>query len=327
MMPEVVAVSGASGFVGRHVVGELLDRGVRVQGLVRSVERAGQVLPSDHERLMLVPGEGLGDADAVAEVLDGAGAVVNTVGIIREAPGGQTFERVHVQGTRALVEACRRAGVRRFVQISALGVRDEAPTEYFRSKHRAERLVRESGLDWTILRPGMIHGVGSGFLEMAKGWVTGKATPHLFVPYFQRHAGGPPIPGLARLEDPSIQPVAVEDVAWAACECLGRERAVGEVYHLVGPEVTTMPEVLRTLRRCIALAKANHPLVPIPHTVGVAVARVGRALGLQYALPFDAGMAAMASEDGTAPLDKAREHLGFSPRPCLSTMCEYAPRL
>ncbi len=304
----VVAVAGATGFVGRHAVKALLERGRRVRALVRCPEKGGRVLPQ-HEALEIVVGEVL-EAGSVEALVAGADALVNCIGIIREAPGGQTFDRVHVRTTRRLVHASRDAGVRRFVQVSALGVRDEAPTAYFRTKFEGEQIVRHGGVGWTILRPSMILGEGSAFVEMARGWISGKASPHVFVPYFRRHVGGPPIPGLARLEDAKLQPIAVEDVAEAIATSLERDEAQGELYQLTGPETLTMREILERIRSATPLAK-DLPMVGMPHTVAAGLAELARRVGLGYALPFDRGMAIMASEDSVAPMDKARAQLGL----------------
>ncbi|MCB9845868.1 MAG: NAD(P)H-binding protein [Phycisphaeraceae bacterium] len=324
-MGLTVAVAGASGFVGSAVVGELLGRGHRVRALVRDPARSAKTLPS-HASMTLVTGS-LGESDALASLVDGCDACVNTVGIIRERPDGQSFQRIHVRGVRALVEACRTAHVDRFVQISAVGVSDEGVCAYQRSKFEGEMLVRQSGLSWTVLRLGLVHGPNGEFMRMARGWVTGKSAPHLFIPYFRRLAGGPPVPGLARLEDPKAQPVHVDDVAWAVAESLSRDASVGEVIDVVGPETVTMPDILRELQSRVPLAKKGLRLVPMPDKVGACVARTAGALGLGQALPFDEGMARMAGRDSTGNRERARSILGFAPRPCISSIREYAPSM
>src|ERR1041385_2626353 len=162
MSDRIVAVAGASGFVGRHIVSELLRRGHHVRALVRSRDKAGEALGTD-ERLKLVLGEAT-DSDAAGGLPAGVSGVVNAIGIIRES-GADTFRKAHVQATRALVEAAQ-AGAGptppRFVQVSALGVGDEGKTEYQRTKFEGEMIVRRSGLPWAILRPSLIHGADSG---------------------------------------------------------------------------------------------------------------------------------------------------------------------
>lgn len=319
-MVQVIAVAGATGFVGRHVVRELLGRGLQVRALVRDLARAGGLLGS-HEALTLVEGEAERPEDRAA-LVRGASACVNTIGIIRETPR-QTFRACHVGITRGLVGSCEEAEAGRFVQVSALGVGDEGNCGYRQSKFEAELIVRRSDLAWTILRPGMILGPGSGFLEMARGWVTGKAFPHVALPYFQRHVSGPPIPHLAKLEDPAIAPISVLDVARAVAESLSRPDTQGEVIDLVGPETTTMPRILSAVRDSTPLAKKWLRLTPMPHSVGVRLARLARPLGLRHALPFDEGMARMAGEDSIASRSKAEALLGFETSPVLRHLASF----
>src|SRR5262245_19323239 len=202
-MAQTVAVAGATGFVGRHIVRELLARGSVVRALVRDPEKARGIRD---ERVQLVMG---GPGDPAAALVAGASACVNAVGILREARGS-TFNQAHVETTRSLVGACLGAGVRRFVQVSALGVSEEGTTGYQRSKFDAEQIVRRSGLDWTILRPSLIHGRDSGFMTLAKGWVTGNKQPWFFMPYFTRGVVTSDVPLAAiRRESAQIAPVAV----------------------------------------------------------------------------------------------------------------------
>lgn len=323
-----IAVTGASGFVGRHVVRELLSRGHAVRGLVRDRETARRVLPADSDRLALAAGD-VTSSDTLAELLDGCRACVHTVGIIRERPGGQTFRRLHADAVRALVAACRERGTRRLVHVSAIGVGDEGRTEYQRTKFEGETIVRRSGLDWTILRCSLIHGPGGEFTRLAAGWARGTHAPWIFMPYFTRgelSTRDVPLAPILRVA-PRVQPVWVGDVARAAAECLDRPAAVGEVYHLAGPEVFTWPQFLRALRD--GTPGGNEDVEPrgIPAEPAAAVARVAARLGLGSLLPFDAGMALMGSQDSTAETAKAREHLGFAPRRFADALAEYAGAL
>lgn len=313
-----VAVTGASGFVGRHVVRELLSRGREVRALVRSTKKASRVLPAD-DRLTLVEAD-LFDEPALLRLLAGCVAVVNTVGIVREAPHGQTFKRVHVAGIARLIEAAAKARCDRIVHISALGVSERGETDYYRSKFQGEQIVRSSGMAWTILRPSTIHGRDGEFMQMTRGWATGRIAPYVFMPYFARVKKAFPRP---EFESPRIQPVHVDDVAWAVAESLERDAAVGEVYHLAGAEMLTWPEMLEFVRDHTPLARRGIKPRPIPGRLAAMKARAMHALGLGALLPFDEGMALMGTADNVAPITKAREQLGFRPAGFRETAAGY----
>ncbi|MCC6661211.1 MAG: NAD(P)H-binding protein [Phycisphaerales bacterium] len=322
---RVVAVAGASGFVGRHIVSRLMESGWQVRALVRSPERARAAFAGWPRVPELVHGDAR-DAPALDRLVAGGRACVNAIGILREA-GGQTFRAAHVGATRALVGACRTAGVERFVQVSALGVTDDAPTPYQRTKFESEQIVRRSGLGWTILRPSLIHGPGSEFVAMARKWVRGESQPWFFLPYFTRGERSSAVPLAATTTiDPKVQPVSVEDVADAVAAALDRPEAVGEVYPLAGPDVLTWPQLLVHIRDTVPGGRSDLRPLGIPGVLASKVARAARALGVGGLLPFDEGMALMGAEDSTASLAKARQHLGFDPRPFRATFGTYAAR-
>src|SRR5262245_60579512 len=132
-MAQKVFVTGGSGFVGREVVRELLGRGHQVGALVRDgkLDLGADV---DASRVRIVRGD-LFDPAALGEGMRDADAVVHLVGIIMERPAkGVTFERIHFQGTKAVVDAAKTAGVKRYVQMSALGTRADAVSDYHKTK-------------------------------------------------------------------------------------------------------------------------------------------------------------------------------------------------
>lgn len=329
---SVVAVTGASGFVGRYLVRELLRRGYCVRGLVRDRQKARGVLPASSTTgpgLSLVEGDVL-DERALAELIGGASsgkparACINLIGIIREG-GGMTFRKAHVEAPKACVAMCKRFGVDRFVQMSALGVSEEGICEYQRTKFEGELLVRRSGLDWTVFRPSIIHGAGSELIEMVKGWASGERAPYFFLPYFTRQVPDTRVPlGPMNREDPVVQPVYVEDVAWAFGEALARREAIGEVYNLVGSETLNWPAMLMKLRDELPGGQDTQYPFGLSSRIAAAAARGAKIFGLGDVLPFDEGMAKMGGKDATAELGKVRAQLGFNPRGFSQTLPEYA---
>ncbi len=306
---RVVAVAGATGFVGRHVVRALVSRGFGVRALVRDRGRAARVLGT-MPRVELVCGD-VCDTRVPAALGEGAGAWVNCIGIRREIPPGATFEGLHVRATALQVGAARRGGVRRFVQVSALGTRPGASTAYHRSKYEGERIVRESGLSWTILRPSLIHGSDGEFMEMARAWALGRAPPFVFMPYFARVRMRRGFPW-AELESAVVQPVHVDEVASAVVESLVRAEAEGEVYPVVGSESLDWPNLLRAVRDSLPAAARGKRAMPLPGRAASMAARVAAALGLGGSLPFGPSEPIMAIEDNTGCCEKVKTHLGLT---------------
>jgi NADH dehydrogenase len=246
----------------------------------------------------------------------GADALIHLVGIIRESPSkGVTFERIHLEGTRAVLEAAKRAGVRRYVHMSALGARPNAHSAYHRTKHAAEALVRGSSLDWTILRPSMIHGPGGEFTRMQVAWAKRQSMPFLFMPYFGAGLFGTAGAG-------KLQPVYVGDVARAFVDALDNPKAIGQSYDLAGPDVLTWPE----LHRAVALAAVGkrRPAVPIPAWYASLLTRLVPA----PLLPFNRDQVLMSQEDNTTPyVGRFAADFGWQPRPFAETLAAYAGQL
>lgn len=326
---KTVAVTGATGFVGRSIVAELVRRGFGVRALVRDRKKAAEALPraSAGAPISLVEGD-IHDGASPAELLEGVQACIHLIGIIREQRGGVTFHRMHVAATRVIVEACQAAGIKRYLHMSALGVSDQGICEYQTTKWEAEQIVRRSGLDWTIFRPGLIHGAGSEFVQMAVQWVKGEAPPWFFLPYFTRGSEekGVPLGGVSRVI-PVVQPVAVEDVASAYASALERPDAVGETFNLVGSERISWPELLNEVRDRVHGANENLSAWGVPSELAAMKATAAQFLGLGGLLPFDRGMALMGGQDGVAEAQKAKELLDLHARPFRASFRQYADSL
>ncbi|MEX2212614.1 MAG: NAD(P)H-binding protein [Phycisphaeraceae bacterium] len=286
-----VALTGATGFVGRHILAKLLEAGHTVRALVRDRSK----LATKDARVAAVQGD-LFDAAALAELVKGADAVIHTVGIIMEKRRqGQTFRRVHVEGTGHLLDAARAAGrVRKWVQMSALGTRPDAVSTYHRTKWEAEELVHSSGFDYTIFRPSIIHGPDGEFMQMVKSFWCKWFPP--FVPYFGGGAMGKK--GAGRL-----QPVHVDDVARCCVEALLNPKASHETYPMGGPQVYTWPELYRAVGPHLPEARKKK-IVAVP----VWFARI---LAGKPGVPFNMDQVIMSQEDSTCETFKVRGDFGI----------------
>jgi uncharacterized protein YbjT (DUF2867 family) len=218
-----VLVTGGSGFVGRRVVAALVASGHSVRVLARGTRARMDGVESVQASVLEPAG--------LREACRGCEAVVHLVGIISEV-GDQTYERVHVDGTRHLLESARAAGVRRWVQMSALGARADGRARYQRTKAAAEALVRSSGLDWTILRPSIVYGVGDGFVN-----------------FFERMSRWSPVLPLIGGGRMQFQPIPVDAVARCFAEALVRPVTIGGTYDLCGLERVTLREVMEAILR------------------------------------------------------------------------------
>lgn len=321
-----VAVTGATGFVGGHVVRTLLDRGWTVRALSHSKKEIADLRDRDREALTVVVGD-VNDPDALNELFRGCDAAVHLVGIIREGKG-KRFETLHVEATRSVIAACKRTGVGRYIHMSALGVSDEARTEYQRTKFKAEGLVRASDLDWTIFRPSLIHGPGGEFTQMMAQWSRGEIAPWIGIPYFRRPETEQSVPlGGVNYIDPDVQPIVVTDVANYFADALDRPQTIGEIFNLVGGECLSWPAMLEYVHDHVPHAKEGvHPLWA-PSDIAAMQAKAAQFVGLGSLLPFDEGMATMGAQDSTSSLEKVDAFFDRDPMPFRESFSVYAGKL
>lgn len=216
-----VFLTGGTGFVGSHMVARLLRDGHAVRALARRGNSACVPSTAQVEQV-----EGEINSERVSEYVAGCDAVINLVGIICEH-GAETFENVHPRGTANLVQAALKNGVKRFVQMSALGARPANATAYHTTKFLAEEQVRNSGIPYVVLRPSLIFGPGSAFVQqMSKVMRTAPLVR--------------PIPGTGKY---LFRPVHVGDVVECFAQSLVNPASTGQTIDLVGGEVLTLDEI------------------------------------------------------------------------------------
>jgi uncharacterized protein YbjT (DUF2867 family) len=230
----MILVTGGTGFVGREVVHELLSLGMHVRLLVRNREKAVRALmPGDESRVEMVEGDVL-KPETLSKATAGVKAVIHLVGIITET-SRVTYEDAHTGATRNLLAAAKEAGVTRWVQMSAIGTRPHGRSRYHQTKWAAEELLRQSGLDWTILRPSLIYGYDDrdrllNLLRLALSF------PLTFLQLYSLPLIDGGLPG--------IQPVSVREVARCFALAPAKEAAIGQTYDLVGPVAMTWREMV-----------------------------------------------------------------------------------
>ena len=286
-MPHVL-VTGATGFVGRHVVQTLVERGASVRAAAH-----------EHGSEAVVAGEGVElcrvdvtDVGSVKAAMDGVDGVVHLVAVIRER-GGFTFERVNHQGTSNMAAAAWEAGIRSFVQLSAIGATDNPKLPYLQSKWRGEQAAIGSGVPYTILRGSILFGEGDEFINTLAGVV--KAFPLV------------PVAGNGRV---TFQPIHVQDVARCIVHALEQEDLRGQTIGIGGPAHLTYDQILDTIARTYGRRRWKAH-VPLPLMKGL-VKVMERTLPHPPATSHQLSMLAF---DNIAQVDIVERVFGFTPRP------------
>jgi len=233
-----IAITGGTGFVGRNVARQLLADGHDVVLISRGVDPRGEIVGAADSSRVTVAAIGIDDEDQLARAFAGCDGVAHCAGINREL-GEQTYERVHVQGTRNVVSAARRAGVRKIALMSFIRARPNCGAPYHESKFAAEEIVRNSGSDYTILKAGVIYGQGDHMLDHLS---------HAFHTF--------PIFALVGLKDRPVRPTAVADVARIIAASLTEDRLSRETITVVGPEEMTLAEAVQRVANVVG----KHPL-------------------------------------------------------------------
>ena len=218
-----IGITGATGFVGSHLTRRLESEG---HDLVL-VSRRGR---KDESRIVA---SDLSDVNVLTDLFNGCKAVAHCAGINREI-GNQTYRRVHVDGTRNVVEAARTAGVEKIVLMSFLRVRPDCASAYHESKWEAEEIVRNSGLDYTVIKSGIVYGRGDHMLDHISQAL------HTF-----------PVFALVGLKEKSIRPLAVEDLVHVMRAALVDRRMKRQTVAVVGPEEIYLSEAVRRVAEVV----------------------------------------------------------------------------
>lgn len=295
MAQRRVAVTGASGFVGRYLVPALLERGDAVTALVRDPARGRELEAAGAE---LARGDLL-EPDSLVRALKGCTAVVH-LAAVADSSDEALNQRVNVHGSRNLAEACLCTGVARIINFSSTCAGRELQDAYGLSKLQAEPELERDGLEVTHLRPTMIYGHGSAEFDLFAGVV--------------RRAPRVPIPGHGKN---LLRPVFVHDAIDLVLKVLDRPEAAGRTFDVAGPEPVAIDDFIHVLGRAQGrAARALH--VPAP------LALLGaRVLGRLQKHPFinvDQVMAFL--QDTVVDIGPARRELGWEPRPLEQGLAE-----
>ncbi len=294
-----VLVTGATGFVGRHVVRALVEEGVSVRVVAHRRGREGMVAGEGVE----VCYADVSDPHSWPAAMDGVDGVIHLVAVIRER-GNLTFERVNHQGTAHVAAAAREAGVRCFVHLSGIGAQDDPRFPFLQSKWKGEQAVVQSGIPYTILRGSILYGEGDEFINTLAGVV--KVFPLV------------PVAGKGKNR---FQPLHVQDMARCLVQALERDDLRGQVIEVGGPAYLTYDQIIATIARTYGKWRRG---VHVP----VSVMR-SLVWAMEKTLPHPPATThqlSMLAFDNVAEEDTVERLFGFTPRP-LEGNIDYIRRL
>ena len=290
-----IFLTGATGFVGSHVLPDLLGRGHAVTALARTEKSAAALrarYPTAASALQVHRGD-VANPTTLTGALRDHDVVVHLVALARDWSGGADLDRINVGGTAALLDAASRDGVGRFVHLGAMGVEERPSLHYASSKARAERAVRESGLDHTILKPSLMWGARDGFFNIVAALVK---VPAPIVP----------VPGDGKSR---FQPIWVGDVARAVAMAIESPRQFsGRSVELGGPRYWTYAEITKEVARALGKRRLVFPM-PVPLISLVA----GLSEAVRLPFPVATDQLRQLALDNIGATDAVERELGFAP--------------
>ena len=254
----MLLITGATGYIGRHLVSRLIERGERPRCLVRDIKRAESILPADKVELVL-------GATTLSTSLEAAVRNIETIvhaGFVtadHKQVVSNEYEKTNVQGTANLIRAAKAAGVKRIVEISGLGTKPDKPGSYMQGRYLAEKMLVDSGLNWTIIRPSVLFGRDAPFIK-------GLADLIRTAPVLPLIGGGKTM----------FQPIYVEDVITVIIKVLeDPARTNSHIYTIGGPAYYSFSQVFDILLKAMHKSRVKvytpTPLVGIGATVMEAV--------------------------------------------------------
>jgi uncharacterized protein YbjT (DUF2867 family) len=223
-----IAITGGTGFIGGHLAQRLAVDGNEVVLLGRSMRTEKGESASPH---LTFAATDLSQPKLLAEAFAGCDVVAHCAGINREI-GEQTYQRVHVDATRNVVRAAQAAGVKKILLMSFLRARPNCGSPYHESKWAAEEIVRDSGLDYTIIRAGVVYGRGDHMLDHLS---------HALYTF--------PLFAMVGLKEKGIRPLAIEDLVVILRAAIVDGRMKRQTIAVTGAEELYLSEAVRRVAR------------------------------------------------------------------------------
>ena len=287
----MLLITGANGYIGSHLVQHLSEQGIPSRCLVRDVHQAQSLLSAD--KVELIQGDTT-KPDTLVDAVRGVDTIIHAAFITadRKASSENFYNKTNVQGTENLVKAAQAAGVKRVIEISGLGTKPDKPGSYMQGRYLAEKLVMESGLDWTIIRPSVLFGDHAPFIKGLTDLI--------------RSAPVVPLIGGGKI---MFQPIYIEDVVTVVVKVLeDPQRTNGHIYTIGGPEYYSFSQVFDVLLRSMHTSRPK-VYAPMP-LVGIGAAVMEAVLPKP---PLTKAAMALFSFDNTTDLNSVERDFGFKP--------------
>src|SRR6266581_3379543 len=287
----MILITGATGYIGRHLVARLVAQGEHPRCLVRDTKRAAGSMPAAD--VELVQGETT-DPASLAAAVRGVDTIVHAAFLTadRKQSPGNHYETTNVQGTANLIKAAQEGGVKRIIEISGLGTKPDKPGSYMQGRYLAEKMLKESGLDWTIIQPSVLFGKNAPFFKGLADLI--RTSPVV------------PLIGGGKI---MFQPIWVEDVVTVIIKILEEpERTKNKTYTIGGPEYYSYTQLIDILLQAMHKKRIKAP-APMP-LVGVGAAVMEAVLPKP---PLTTAAMTLFTFDNTTDLNSVQRNFGFTP--------------
>jgi NADH dehydrogenase len=297
----MILITGATGYIGRHLIVRLVAQGERPRCLVRDINRAKRLLPAD--KVELVEGATT-SPDSLGAAVQGVDTIVHAAFLTadRKQSTGNEYEKTNVQGTANLIKVAKKAGVKRIIEIGGLGTKPDKPGSYMQGRYLAEKMLKESGLDWTIIQPSVLFGKNAPFI---KGLVDLIRTS----PVVPLIGGGKTM----------FQPVYVEDVVTVLIKVLQDPTGTtNRTYTIGGPAYYSFTQIIDVLLKTMHKQRIKAP-APTP-LVGVGAAVMEAVLQKP---PLTKAAMTLFSFDNITDLKSVERDFGFTPMSFTTYMKEH----
>ncbi len=287
----MILVTGATGYIGRHIVARLVEKGERPRCLVRDTRRAATLLAAD--KIEMVQGDTT-QAATLAAAVQGIDTIIHCAFITADhkVSNPQAYEEANVKGTANLIKTAQAAGVKRVIEMSGLGTKPDKPGTYMQGRYLSEKMLVDSGLDWTIIRPSVLFGKDAPF-------ITGLSSLIRTAPVVPLIGGGKTL----------FQPILVDDVVTVTMKIVEEpERTNKHIYTIGGPAYYSFSQVFDVLLQSMHKHRLK-VYAPTP-LVGIGAAVMEAILPKP---PLTKAAMALFSFDNTTDLNSVERDFGFTP--------------